>query len=82
MTGLVSKQIAPYAKSIIGVDVSQEMVDLYNETGEKEGFGAMKAVCAELKGGDGELDGQRFDVIVVSIAPSEWRGFPAESHPL
>ena len=71
MTGLVSKQIAPYAKSILGVDVSREMVVLYNETGEKEGFSNMKAVCAELKGEDGELNGQKFDVIVVSIAPPE-----------
>ena len=78
----MSKQIAPYARSILGVDVSQEMVDLYNETGEKEGFSGMKAVCAELKGEVGELDGQKFDVIVVSIAPSEWKSFPAESHPL
>ena len=47
------------------------MVDLYNETGEKEGFSGMKAVCADLKGEDGELDGRKFDVIIVSIAPSE-----------
>jgi len=47
------------------------MVVLYNETGEKEGFSNMKAVCAELKGEDGELNGQKFDVIVVSIAPPE-----------
>lgn len=66
----MSKQIIPYAKSILGVDVSQGMVDLYNETGEKEGFSGMKAVCADLKGEDGELDGRKFDVIIVSIAPS------------
>lgn len=71
---MVSKQIIPYAKSILGVDVSQGMVDVYNETGEKEGFGGMKAVCADLKGEDGELDGQRFDVIIVSIASPERRG--------
>ena len=71
VTGLVSKQIVPYAKSILGVDVSQEMVDLYNKTGEEEGFGSMKAVRAELKGEDGELNGQKFDVIVVSSALPE-----------
>jgi predicted methyltransferase len=60
----------PYAKSILGVDVSQGMVNLYNETGEKEGFSGMKAVHADLKGEDGELDGRKFDVIIVSIAPS------------
>ena len=42
------------------------MVDLYNETGQKEGFGGMKAIRAELKGEDGELGGQKFDVIIVS----------------
>ena len=66
----MSKEIIPYSKSILGVDVSQGMVDLYNETGRKEGFSGMKAVCVELKGEDGELDGQEFDVIIVSIAPS------------
>lgn len=44
------------------------MVDLFNETGEKEGFGGMKAVCADFKGDEGELNGQKFDVIIVSIA--------------
>lgn len=67
----MSKQIAPHAKSILGVDVSQEMVDLYNKTGENEGFSGMKAVYTELKGEDGELGGQKFDVIVVSTARSE-----------
>ena len=71
---MVSKQIIPYAKSILGVDVSQGMVDQYNETGEKEGFSGMKAVCADLKGEDGELDGQKFDVIIVSIILHERRG--------
>lgn len=66
----MSKQIVPYAKSILGVDVSQEMVDLYNETGGKEGFSGMKAIRAELKGEAGELDGRKFDVIIVSITPS------------
>jgi len=70
----VSKQIIPYAKTILGVDVSQGMVDLYNETGDKEGFSGMKAVCVELKGEGGELDDRKFDVIIVSIAPSRRRG--------
>ena len=66
----MSKEIIPYVKSILGVDVSQGMVDLYNETGEMEGFSGMKAVCADLKGEYGELDGQKFDVIIVSVALS------------
>ena len=63
---MVSKQIIPYAKSVLGIDVSQGMVDLYNEAGQKEGFEGMKAVCANLKGEDGELNGLKFDVIIVS----------------
>lgn len=47
------------------------MVDLFNETGEKEGLNGMKAICADLKGEEGELNGQKFDVIIVSIAPPE-----------
>jgi len=65
---LVSKQIIPYAKSILGVDISQGMVDLYNETGQKEGFQGMRAVRADLKGEEGELDGQKFDVIICNMA--------------
>ena len=63
----MSQQIAPHAKSILGVDISQGMVDLYNEIGEKEDFSGMKAVRAELKGEDGELDGRKFDVVIVSV---------------
>ena len=63
---MVSQQVIPYAKSILGVDISQGMVDLYNKTGKKEGFEGMKAVLAHLKGEEGELDGQKFDVILVS----------------
>lgn len=78
----MSKQIIPYAKSILGVDVSQGMVDLYNETGEKEGFSGMKAVCADLKGEDGELDGRKFDVIIVSIVPPRRGGIRPDLTPL
>ena len=78
----MSKQIIPYAKSILGVDVSQGMVDLYNETGEKEGFSGMKAVCADLKGEDGELDGRKFDVIIVSIVPPRRGGIQPDLTPL
>lgn len=67
---MVSKQIIPHAKSILGVDVSQGMVDLYNEAGQKEGFEGMKAVRADLKGEDGELGGRKFDVVIVSTTPS------------
>ena len=31
----------------------------------------MKAIRAELKGENGELDDQKFDVIIVSVGPSK-----------
>jgi len=65
--GQVSKEIIPYAKSILGVDVSQGMVDLYNEIGQKEGFEGMRGVRAVIKGEDGELDGRKFDVIICTM---------------
>ena len=58
------------------------MVDLYNKTGEDGGFSGMKAIRAELKGEDGELDGQKFDVIVVSTAPSGEIGFQSNLTPV
>lgn len=45
------------------------MVDEYNHRVMNQGIPPeeMHAVCVELKGEDGELDGSQFDVIVVSI---------------
>lgn len=65
--GLISKELAPYAKSIVGVDISQGVVDRYNLSVSNQGIPPeeMRAVCAELKGGDEELDGLKFDVITV-----------------
>ena len=80
----MSQQIIPYAKSILGVDISQGMVDLYNETGQKEGFDGMKAVRTDLKGEEGELNGQKFNVIIVSVTQSGranvWLNFAAVQH--
>ena len=66
-SGLISKELAPYAKSIVGVDISQGVVDRYNLSVSNQGIPPeeMRAVCAELKGGDEELDGLKFDVITV-----------------
>lgn len=65
--GLISKELAPYAKSIVGVDISQGVVDRYNLGVSNQGIlpEEMRAVCAELKGRDEELDGLKFDVITV-----------------
>ena len=64
----MSRELAPYAKSIVGVDISQSVVDHYNQTVSDQGIlpEEMRAVCTELKGKDEELDGLKFDVITVS----------------
>jgi 2-polyprenyl-3-methyl-5-hydroxy-6-metoxy-1,4-benzoquinol methylase len=66
--GLISRELAAYTKSIVGVDISQAMIDQFNIRVENQGIPAdeMKGVCAELKGLDEELDGTKFDVVVVS----------------
>lgn len=62
-TGLMSRKLAPNAKSVTGVDISQGMVDQYN----KRVSGDMKAVRLELKGEAGELEDHKFDVITVCL---------------
>lgn len=66
--GLVSLPLVPYVKSILGVDISQGVVDKYNKRAIGQGFDPtkMSAVRFELKGVEGELDNKKFDVIVVS----------------
>jgi hypothetical protein len=50
------------------VDITQALVDIYNERVANQGItpNEMRAICVELKGEEGELDGLKFDVIVVS----------------
>ena len=66
--GLVSQQLCQYVKSVVGVDISQASVDLYNTQASNQGLGPeeMRAVCTELKGEPDELNGLKFDIIVVS----------------
>ena len=73
--GLISRELAPYSRSILGVDISQAMVDQYNLRVFNQGIPPeeMRAVCAELEGKEGELGGQKFDVIVVSCSSPLWR---------
>lgn len=65
--GLVSGNLAPYVKSVLGVDISQGVVDLFNKRFvdkdvDQERF---RAIRVELKGEDGELGNEKFDVIIV-----------------
>ena len=66
---MVSGNLAPYVRSILGVDISQGVVDLFNKRfadkdADQKRF---RAVRAELKGVDGELDNEKFHVIIVRI---------------
>ncbi|KAK0455185.1 S-adenosyl-L-methionine-dependent methyltransferase [Desarmillaria tabescens] len=66
--GLMSRQLAPHCKSILGIDISQGMVDQYNTRVHNQGIPPedMRALCIELKGEEGELDGSKFDVVLAS----------------
>ncbi|KAF9464582.1 S-adenosyl-L-methionine-dependent methyltransferase [Collybia nuda] len=69
-TGLVSRELAPYSKRIVGVDISQGMVDQFNKRVANQGISPdeMQAFCVELKGQAGELNDEKFDVIVCTSA--------------
>lgn len=67
-TGLFSRELSPYVKSIIGVDISPKAVEQYNSlAAEHELSGKLRAITAELKAGT-HLDApiQQFDVVLVS----------------
>lgn len=68
---MFSQALRPYVKSIVGADISQASVDVYNKQAADQGFASeMKAVRAELKGEPGEpgeLGGTKFDLITVRL---------------
>lgn len=66
----MSRLLAPYTHEIIGVDISQGMVDYYNQRVHNQGISPeeMRAFCVELTGTDTDLDGKKFDIIVVGQA--------------
>ncbi|EJU05798.1 S-adenosyl-L-methionine-dependent methyltransferase [Dacryopinax primogenitus] len=71
-TGLVSRQLAAHCKGIIGVDISQGMVDYYNTRVSNQGIPSseMRAIRATLPDDPGELQGMQssFDVVVCAQA--------------
>ncbi|KAJ7491093.1 S-adenosyl-L-methionine-dependent methyltransferase [Mycena latifolia] len=69
-TGIVSRRLAAHCKTLVGVDISQGMVDQFNKGVESHGIPSeqMRAVRVELKGEDTELEGMKFDVIICSLA--------------
>jgi len=82
--GLISRGLAPYAKKIVGVDISEAMVKQYNLRVENQGIPPeeMQAVCAELKGTAEELDGLKFDVVVCANAYHHFDSIESVTHTL
>ncbi|KAF5324677.1 hypothetical protein D9611_004093 [Ephemerocybe angulata] len=70
--GLLSQNIAPYAKSVVGVDISQGMVDLYNMFALNQGLLSeeLRAVRFDVLASSPQdpFNGQRFDVVVCASA--------------
>ena len=81
-TGVVSQVFAPYSQQILGVDLSQEMVDVYNSKAKVLGIAdKMRAVVADFITGpdddagdvgspDNKDDGsfRGFDIAVVGVS--------------
>ncbi|KAF9026715.1 S-adenosyl-L-methionine-dependent methyltransferase [Hymenopellis radicata] len=69
-TGLLSRELAPECKRILGVDISAGMVAQFNERVDNQGIPIeeMHALCVDLKGEENELEGETFDVAVSSMA--------------
>jgi len=65
-TGLISKALQDYTKRIVGVDISQAMVDEYNKTFADSGRD-ISARCVNLLEGPNAL-GEKFDIIVCASA--------------
>ncbi|KAG1736891.1 S-adenosyl-L-methionine-dependent methyltransferase [Suillus paluster] len=75
-TGLISQELAAHAKCIVGVDISQSMVDRYNQSVANQGIPheEMRAVCCDLTATSNQLDGMKFDVVVCA---SSYHHFPS-----
>lgn len=72
-TGLISRELTAHTKSILGVDISQGVVDFYNNRFASQGLPSEKvhAIVAELDPDSPqtipiELKDQKFDLVFVS----------------
>ena len=65
--GNVSRYLCQHVKTVVGVDISQTAVDRYNAQAANQGLESdeMRAICADLQGKPGELDGLKFDIVIV-----------------
>ncbi|KAG8884875.1 hypothetical protein FRB97_003082 [Tulasnella sp. 331] len=70
-TGIMSQHMAPFCREIHGADISQKMVDVYNEKAQAtyETKDKLKASVVDLAStSDNGLGGQEFDVIMCGHA--------------
>ncbi|KAH8835577.1 S-adenosyl-L-methionine-dependent methyltransferase [Flagelloscypha sp. PMI_526] len=68
--GLVSRSLSAHAKSILGIDISTGMVDLYNKRASENGLENIKAEAADIldEAHSDVLSGKLFDIIFCSAA--------------
>ncbi|CAF3965632.1 unnamed protein product [Adineta steineri] len=65
--GLVAFELLPHTKRIVGADLAQGMVDVFNQSVEQQGIASDKLHCVHtdaLKGDQSDLNGLLFDVII------------------
>ncbi len=65
-TGLLTLELQPHVRSIIGVDNSRAMLDVLNGKIRKRNLANIKTMCLDLDGRD-DLPG-RYDLVVSSMA--------------
>ncbi|GJE93361.1 S-adenosyl-L-methionine-dependent methyltransferase [Phanerochaete sordida] len=72
--GLVALELAPHVRSVLGVDISEGVVERFNERAAELGAAHARAVAARLDTGDGApeacatLEGATFDVVLCSFS--------------
>lgn len=80
--GHLSRELVPYVKSVVGVDISQRMVDEYNRRSLNQGIEPeeMRAIQADilLSSTSSELQEMKgtYDVVVVSRYINIYNKFP------
>ncbi|KAL8278491.1 hypothetical protein RQP46_009181 [Phenoliferia psychrophenolica] len=69
--GLVAQNLAPFASRIVGVDLSERMVEQFNLAVANQGIDPSEMMAVQkdvLLDEDAELDGELFDVVVCAQA--------------
>ncbi|EAU81858.2 hexaprenyldihydroxybenzoate methyltransferase [Coprinopsis cinerea okayama7 len=68
--GLLSQQLAPHVKSIVGVDISQGMTDIYNSFVSNQGIPPeeMRCMCVDLSTHSPQELQSGFDVVICAMA--------------